>query len=48
MRNLILGFVASVTLIFVLTFTGCTFSLQGLNATDGDKTLNVDSLETTE
>ncbi len=34
-------------LIVLVLATGCTFSLQGLNATDGDKTLNVDSLETT-
>ncbi len=26
--------------------TGCVLNLKGLNATDGDKTLNVESLET--
>lgn len=47
MRNLICAAIVSAVLILVLA-TGCTFSLQGLNATDGDKTLNVDSVETTE
>ncbi len=41
MKNLIAA------LIVLFLVAGCTFSLQGLNATDGDKTLNVDSLETT-
>ncbi len=42
MKNLIAA------LIILILTAGCTFSLQGLNATDGDKTLNVDSVETTE
>ena len=34
-------------IIVAVLMTGCTFNLKGLNATDGDKTLNVESLETT-
>ncbi len=47
MRELIFGAIVSAILIITLA-AGCTFNLKGLNATDGDKTLNVDSVETTE
>ncbi len=47
MRNLICAAIVTGILTLVLV-AGCTFNLKGLNATDGDKTLNVESLETTE
>ncbi len=47
MRELICAGIVSGILILVLA-AGCTFSLKGLKATDGDKNLNVESLETTE
>ncbi len=46
MRELICAAIVSSILLLVLA-AGCTFNLKGLNATDGDKTLNVESLETT-
>ena len=46
MIKVALGFIMG---IFVsMLITGCTFSLDGLKATDGDKSLNLDHVESTE
>ena len=42
----IITFLTAIVVVLTMA-TGCTLDLKGLNATDGDKTLNVESLETT-
>ena len=47
-RQKMKGLIVAV-IVLVISFgwaIGCTLNLKGLNATDGDKTLNVESLET--
>ncbi len=46
MVNVLKGIVLGV--LFSVGLTACTFTLDGLKATDGDKNLTLDHIETTE
>ncbi len=45
-RKMVKVFLAIV--LSIVLFSGCTFSLKGLDIVDGEKNLNLESLETTE
>ncbi len=46
MVKVAIGFIMGVFVSMLIT--GCTFTLDGLKATDGDKNLTLDHVETTE